>query len=271
MNKYICKTCGVQYKETENAPNQCHICNDERQYVNISGQEFTHLSELKKNHKNIIIREEQNVSSIRTEPIFGIGQRALLIETKQGNILWDCISLIDDDTITEIENRGGISAIAISHPHFYSSMIEWSKAFGNVPIYIHEDDKEWIQYEHENIVLWNGEIKIINDEVTLIKCGGHFKGSSILYWAGGAEGEGAIFTGDTIHVAADRKSVSFMYSFPNLIPLPERSIIQIVNAIKHFKFDRIYGGWKDSIIERNAKQVISMSAERYINAIKYIK
>ena len=267
MNKYICSTCGVQFKETESAPDKCPICDDERQYININGQEFTLLSELKKNHKNILNEEELNVTSIRTEPSFGIGQRALLIGTKQGNILWDCISLIDDDTISEIKKRGGISAIAISHPHFYSSMIEWSKAFGDVPIYLHEEDKEWIQNDNENIVLWNGDIKIINDEVTLIKCGGHFPGSSILYWAGGAEGEGAIFTGDTIHVAADRKSVSFMYSFPNLIPLPESSITQIVKSTKHFKFDRIYGGWKDSIIKRNGKQVISISAERYIHAI----
>lgn len=268
MNEYICITCGVQQKGTEKTPDKCFICEDERQYVNLTGQQFTSLSELRKQHKNVINREEQNVISIRTEPRFAIGQRALLVETGQGNILWDCISLIDDDTISEIEKRGGISAIAISHPHFYSSMIEWSKAFGDVPIYLHEEDKEWIQYDHENIVLWRGDIKIINDEITLIKCGGHFPGSTILYWAGGAEGEGAILTGDTIHVAADRKSVSFMYSFPNLIPLSESSIAQILKATKHFKFDRIYGGWKDSIIDRNAKQVISMSAERYINAIK---
>jgi len=38
---------------------------------------------------------------------------------KPGNILWDCVSLIDSDTVARIQALGGISAIAISHPHYY--------------------------------------------------------------------------------------------------------------------------------------------------------
>ena len=30
---------------------------------------------------------------------FAIGQRAMLLQTESGNILWDMISLLDDDTV----------------------------------------------------------------------------------------------------------------------------------------------------------------------------
>ena len=56
-------------------------------------------------------------------PAFGIGQRALLVRTREGNILWDCVSLIDSDTVALIKALGGIYAIAISHPHYYTSMV----------------------------------------------------------------------------------------------------------------------------------------------------
>jgi hypothetical protein len=34
-----------------------------------------------------------------------------------------------------------------------------------------------------------------------------------------ADGAGALFSGDIIQVVPDRRWVSFMYSYPNLIPL----------------------------------------------------
>ncbi len=36
-----------------------------------------------------------------------------------------------------VEKLGCIRAIAISHPHFYSSMVAWGRQF-NAPIYVHE-------------------------------------------------------------------------------------------------------------------------------------
>ena len=62
-------------------------------------------------------------------PSFAIGQRALLLRHPEGNVLWDCLTYFDDATVAEIERLGGVSAMAISHPHYYSTMVEWADQF----------------------------------------------------------------------------------------------------------------------------------------------
>ncbi len=127
---YICITCGTQFSESAQPPSRCPICEDERQYVNPDGQKWTTLEDLRATHKNVIKPEEAGLYSINTEPKFGIGQRAFLIQTKKGNVLWDCVGLVDDATIQRVNELGGIAEIAISHPHYYTAMVEWSRAFG---------------------------------------------------------------------------------------------------------------------------------------------
>jgi hypothetical protein len=50
------------------------------------------------------------------------------VQSPGGNVLWDCISLIDGATIEAVRKLGGLAAIAISHPHYSSAMVEWSRA-----------------------------------------------------------------------------------------------------------------------------------------------
>ena len=153
MNRPICTTCGVQYESEKQ--DHCPICEDSRQYVNHNGQQLTTLEAIQKTHTNVIEKVAPNVYAIYTIPEFGIGQRAHLIISPQGNILWDCISNLDESTIDLVNKLGGIKAIAISHPHYYSTIVEWGKAF-NAPIYIHQEDKMWIQRNDSLIKLWNG-------------------------------------------------------------------------------------------------------------------
>ncbi len=268
MPSYICVTCGVQYAATDRPPEHCPICEDERQYVNLKGQTWTTLDELRNNRKNIIQTVDPGVTGIRTEPQFAIGQQAHLIQTPRGNILWDCISFIDDDTIGAVRALGGISAIAISHPHFYSAMVEWSHAFDRAPIYLHESNRQYVMRPDPAIVYWEGETCTLGDGITAIRCGGHFEGSTVLHWAAGAEGRGALFTGDTINVVPDVRYVSFMYSFPNLIPLRASAVRRVIQAVEPFPYDRIYGGWQDRIVQRDAQSAVARSAERYIRAIQ---
>jgi hypothetical protein len=119
----------------------------------------------------------------------------------------------------------------------------------------------------KSIVYWEGETRTLADGLTLIRCGGHFEGSTILHWAGGANGLGALLTGDIIQVVPDRKHVSFMYSYPNYIPLPAAAIERIVDAVEPFEYDRVYGAFWDMVIERDGKAVVKRSAERYLRAI----
>lgn len=266
MTHFICMTCGVQFAATEEPPQLCPICQDERQYVGWKGQRWTTLEALQQDYQNVVKPVEPGLTGIGTTPSFCIGQRALLIQSKQGNILWDCLSLIDQPTIEAVKALGGISAIAISHPHLYGAMVEWSRAF-DAPIYLHADDQAYVMRPDPAINFWEGETFPLNDEVTIIRCGGHFAGSSVLHWAGGAGGQGVLLTGDTIMVVQDRRYVSFMYSYPNLLPLPATAVRRIAAAVEPFAFERLYGGWWEKIVDGSARTAVLTSAERYIQLI----
>jgi len=267
MPNYICVTCGIQFKESAEPPPHCPICEDERQYVNPNGQAWTTLDELKRERRNVVQSLEPGLTEIITEPGFGIEQRALLVETPEGNVLWDCVSLIDDSTIAAVEALGGISSLALSHPHMYGSMVEWSRAFGNAPIRLHASNERWIMRPDPVVEFWDEETHQLNQGVTLYCCGGHYTGSTVLRWSEGAEGLGVLLTSDTLYVAKDRRHVSFMYSFPNYIPLSGSVVDSIVDKVAPLKFDRIYGHFAGQIISTNAKTAVQRSAERYKKAI----
>jgi hypothetical protein len=264
---FICVTCGVQFAETAQPPETCPICEDERQYIGPNGQEWTALDRLRDTHHAIIKPVESGLTGIGTHPDFAIGQRALLVQTPEGNILWDCISLLDDPTIAAVQALGGIHAIAISHPHFYSSMAEWSGVF-DAPIYLHVDDRPWVMRPDPAIVFWEGETLPLLGGTTLIRCGGHFTGGQVLHWPEGADGAGALLTGDILTVVSDRRYVSFMYSYPNLIPLPASTVEHIARVVAPFRFDRIHGGWWGRSISNGASDAVARSAARYIAALK---
>ena len=268
MPNFICATCGVQHAEgeTDSPPEYCPICEDERQYIGHMGQRWTTIPELQKDYQNRIEEVDPDLTGIGTVPGFAIGQRALLVQTPKGNVLWDCISLLDDATLEAVSALGGISAIAVSHPHTVGSLVEWSRAFDYAPIYWHTDNRRWVMRPDRAFVFWEGETCQLMDGITLIRCGGHFEGSTVLHWPQGAQGRGALLTGDTMQVAQDRRYVSFMYSYPNMIPLNQRAIERIVNAVEPFEFERIYGGWWDYHV-MGAKAALKQSAERYIRAI----
>lgn len=232
-----------------------------------TGQAWTTLEELKNNGYRIELRDQDPLLvGVGIEPSFAIGQRAVLVRTADGNFLWDCIGFIDDEAVDAIRGWGGIAGLAMSHPHFYGTMVEWSQALGNVPIHVPEADMEWIQRPDPAIRPWSGSLEVLPG-VTLIQCGGHFDGSAVLHWATGAEGRGAILVGDTIAVVSDVRFVSFMRSYPNEIPLPASAVRRIVDAIRPYRFDRVYGGWWGRVMPTGGIQAVERSADRYLHWI----
>jgi hypothetical protein len=221
---YLCVTCGTQFPESSQPPEHCPICEAERQYVGLDGQKWTTLESLRSSHKNIIKQEEPGLYSINTEPRFGIGQRAFLIQTPKGNVLWDCVALIDDATTARVRELGGIAEIAISHPHYYTSMVEWSRAFGNAPIHLHEAERPWVMRPDPCIRFWTGRTHELCDGLTLVSTGGHFEGYQVLHWPSGANGRGVLMAGDQPQICMDPRQVTFMYSYPNYIPLNATAI-----------------------------------------------
>jgi hypothetical protein len=268
MANYICVTCGAQFPDTgDTPPERCFMCEDDRQYLGHNGQQWTTLPEMQKKYQNRIEDIDPNITGLGTTPSFGIGARVLLVQTPEGNVLWECPSLLDHATIEAVRARGGISAIAVSHPHLGGSLVEWSHAFDHAPIYWHADNRSFVPRPDPTIKFWEGETQTVLPGLTLVRCGGHFPGSDVLHWAQGADGRGALLTGDTMQLAQDRRYVSFMYSYPNMIPLNARTVERIIAAVEPFEFDRLYGGWWDYVIPTDAKAAVKRSAERYIKAI----
>ncbi|CAF1103312.1 unnamed protein product [Rotaria sordida] len=247
------------------------VCEDERQFVGFNGQEWTTREEMLTKYKNIIKCEEPGLYSITTEPRFGIGQRAFLIQTSHGNILWDCIALLDQTTIDFINNNGGLTAIAISHPHFFTTMVDWSHTFGNVPIYIHKGNKEWVVRDDKCIQFWDGSTKdLLDGKIKLIHTGGHFDGSQVLYWPDGASNRGVLFSADEPHIPMNSNQVTFMHSYPNYIPLSEQKIKQVVERLQLVNYDRLYAGvvvlGGTGVIRENALEIVQRSGKRHLKA-----
>jgi glyoxylase-like metal-dependent hydrolase (beta-lactamase superfamily II) len=263
MERFICVTCGTQFPDSAEPPGSCPICTDPRQYVPPQGQRWTTTSELAAERQNEV-RQDGELFGIGTTPSFAIGQRALLVPFGDSNILWDCITLIDDASAGEVERRGGLAGIAISHPHYYSGMVEWAQRFG-CPVYLHAADAEWVMRPDPAIEHWDGETKELGNGLTLIRAGGHFQGGTMLHRA---EGAGSLLSGDIIQVIPDRTHVAFMWSYPNLVPLPESAVQGIAAAVEPFEYDAIYGAWWDRLIPAGATDVVRRSVERYGAALR---
>jgi hypothetical protein len=250
----VCVTCGVQFGVE--APERCPICEDPRQYVPESGQAWTTLEALRSDHRNLV-QPEGALVGIGSEPRFAIGQRALLA----GDVLWDCITLLDDATVEAVRARGGLRAIAISHPHYYSAMVEWARAF-DCPVLLHEADRQWVMRPDPALEFWSGETRELGGGLTLIRLGGHFDGGTVLHHAGGM-----LLSGDIVQVIPDRSHVGFMYSYPNLIPLPAATVSRMAAALSEWSFASLYGAWWGTVIRERADAIVQRSASRYVAAL----
>ncbi len=264
LENYICTACGTQFPASIAPPPSCPICEDERQFIPESGQAWTTLAALARSHMTAF-RDEFGVMGLGVTPSFAVGQRALLMRTPIGNVLWDCISLVEPAAVEIIKALGGLAAIAISHPHYYATMLEWSRAFGDVPIHLHAADREWVMHPGPAIDFWEGETKAIAPGLTLIRCGGHFSGGQILHWAEGAGGKGALLSGDLLQVVADRRYLGFMRSYPNYIPLGAAAVREIASAVAPWQFDAVYGAFWHRVIPADARRAFDISIARHLH------
>ena len=268
MPAFICPTCGTQYAPSDKPPATCTICTEDRQYVLPTGQTWTTLDAMKLRYCNWFHLYEPNLFGIGTTPQFGIGQRALLVRAPGGNILWDCIAFLDGATVEIAKALGGISAIAISHPHYYTTMVEWSRAFGDIPIHLHASDRQWIMRPDPAVKLWDGDTLSLGAGLTLIRCGGHYAGGTVLHWAAGAGGRGALLSGDIVQCLPVPDYVTFMRSYPNMVPLSAPAVERIGRMLDPYPFDPIYGAFYDRRVPREGKVVLKRSIDRYVAAVR---
>jgi len=269
MPAWICVRCAMQYPDTEHPPAACPICEDEREAVAEGGQRWTTAAALAADHGTELREEEPGLLGVGVEPSFAIGQRALLVRTPHGNVLWDCVPLIDEPARRTIEELGGISAICPSHPHFYAAFVDVADAF-DARVFVPRVDARWIQRRSPRITLYDDEVAPVPG-VTVARVGGHFDGAAVLHWAAGSGGAGALLTGDTIMVAEDRGWVSFLWSYPNLVPLDADTVEDIARRVARFRFGALYGGWWGHVVgdgRVDAAEAVQRSARRYVERLR---
>jgi glyoxylase-like metal-dependent hydrolase (beta-lactamase superfamily II) len=264
MKLIICETCGTQYREEVQFTGVCPICNDDRQYIGDNGQRWTDTDELKKGHKVKISQVNERLYTLKMETAFALGQRAFLVLSPNGNVLWDCIPLLDDATIDFINSKGGLKAIVFSHPHYYSTMNEWAAAF-NCPIYIHQGDREFIFYSTDAVKLWEGDLQPLWDDLSIIHIGGHFPGSCLLR-AGTLSSKGAILVGDSFYLSKSKRHIAVMYSYPNQILLTKKEFAEVRRKSAGLTFDTLYCAFDGQNLEGNAYEVFSTSIQRYLDS-----
>jgi glyoxylase-like metal-dependent hydrolase (beta-lactamase superfamily II) len=262
----VCATCGNHYL-TE-PPQVCVVCADERQWVPPGGQRWSTLGELAAaGHRTVVREVEPGLTGIGAEPAVAIGQRSLVVRTPAGNLLWDPSGFIDDEAIAAVREIGGLSFVTASHPHFYGSIVSWSRAFG-AEILVSEADASWLRAGASDPVrTWAGTIVPLPG-VTVIQCGGHFPGSAVVHWAGGASGAGVLLSGDTIFVTPGEDRATFVWSAPNRIPLSEAAVRGVWAAVESYEFDRVYGGWWAPVLRSGARTIVQDSTARYIEHLR---
>lgn len=267
MSVWICTACGAEQAESASPPDTCRICLDERQYVPFAGQSWTTAERLAPVTTVRVEELEPDLFGVIVTPPVAIGQRSLLLRGEDGLLLWEPSAYFSPDLADAVTEHGQVRAIASSHPHLAGASMSWSRALGGVPIYWNALDERWISRHGHGYELWRHRAHPLPG-MTLVETGGHFPGSAVLHWPAGADDRGVLLVGDTLMVTPGRDGVSFMRSYPNLLPLPERLVRQIVSRIDHYTYDRIYGLNPGQVIDRDARDIVHASAERYIGWLR---
>jgi hypothetical protein len=264
MTIFLCAACGTSFPPAAAPPDRCPICADERQYLPRGGQAWTTREALAASHRNAWARLEPGLLSLQPVPAFAINQRALLVATPAGNLLWDCVGLLDGATEALVGALGGLAGIAISHPHYYTVMQDWAAAF-DAPVWLHAADREWVMRPDPAIRFWEGDALEIAPGATLLRLGGHFAGGTVMHWA---EGAGVLLAGDILQVTPGAHRVSFMWSYPNMLPLPAAAIRRIAERLAPWRYARIYGAFAGQDVRADAEGIVARSAARYIGLLE---
>jgi hypothetical protein len=257
---WICASCGVEHADGRGV---CPVCADERQWMPAGGQRWTTLHELARDGRRITVRElEPGLLELTAEPMVGIGQSAFVISSDAGTVLWDPPGFVDDAAAERVRALGDVLAISSSHPHMFGAQLEWSRRLGDAPVLVSGPNLEWVSRTGPAIREHPDRHEIASG-LSLHRLGGHFPGSTVLHWAGGAGGRGVLLSSDTIHANPDRATVTFLRSYPNRIPLSPAVVQRVTSAAEQLQFDRLYDNFGRGI-DTDARAAVRRSADRYI-------
>jgi hypothetical protein len=263
MTTWLCGACAVERGPSADAPSHCPICDDERQYVPATGQRWTTLEQLRSLGRSVAVRRvSDHFWSVGADDV-GIGQRASLIRTPAGNLLFDPPGLIDAPSVEKVRQLGGVAAVVASHPHMYGAQSAWSAAFDDAPILIADVDDRWVGRRVPAMRTWTDTFEVLPG-VLLDQVGGHFPGSTVALWSDPPEtGRGVLLAGDAIFPVADG-GVTFLRSYPNRIPLSAAVVRRIAERVGRWEFDHLYNNFGAGI-GPGADATVQRSAQRYVD------
>jgi hypothetical protein len=262
MVTWICDGCGLEHPESAAPPERCVFTTDavndeERGDLGPHGR-WTTLEELgRQPHVTQYRDHRRGVHSVRREPRLGIGQWSFVVQTPQGNLLWDPPAYLDDVVVGMVRDLGGVAVIASSHAHMFGAQVSWSHAFDRVPVLVNALDKEWVPRPDPVIDYWKDHAEPLPG-LQLIHVGGHMRGSSVARTA-----DGTLLTGDTIAGSLTPGWVSFQRNYPRHVPMSAAVVRRIVDALEPYSYDRLYTLGGDTV-DRDAKQVVRAAANRHI-------
>ena len=257
---WICETCAVETADVDDPPEVCAICDDERQWVPEGGTRWTTLEKLRADGTRIVITEvEPDLWGLRADPGVGIAQQTMVIRTPEGTLLFDAVGYIDDEAVEFVRGLGPTLAVAASHPHMYGVQTQWAEAL-DAPVLLADRDSEWLR--RTDRVEFFDDRREVAPGLTLHRVGGHFRGQTVVEWATGNEGKGVLLAGDAIFTNPDRKTVSFMRSYPNRLPLSGNVVQRLAAQVEGLHFDRLYNNF-GAVVPQDAKRIIRYSADRH--------
>ncbi|MCW1806080.1 hydrolase [Brachybacterium squillarum] len=255
-----CATCGVEH-DPAHLPEVCAICADERQHLPSDGVQRWHDPADRAHSAAIeVVEREPGLHALRVVGGVGIGQEAKVIVTAHGTVMVEVPPAITDEAVAAVRALGPLRAIVPSHPHMFGLQSAWSAALDDAPVWVNRADAGWLALEPARLHLWEGEEEILPG-VRAVQLGGHFPGSSVVRWSG-ADGAGVLLSGDTIAPNPDGRTVAFMRSYPNRVPLSGAVALRVARAAAAEPFERIHGNFAGSVL-RDARAAVLFSAERH--------
>ena len=259
---WICETCAVETADLDEPPAECLVCEDDRQWVPAEGQQWTTLEQLRGRGTRITSFEvEADLWGLRAEPGVGIAQQTMVVRVAEGTLLFDCVGYIDDDAVDFVRSLGPTLAVAASHPHMYGVQTEWAQALGDVPVLVAERDREWVRRPSPLVELYD-ERRVVAPGLTIHRVGGHFRGQAVVEWQAGADGRGVLLAGDAVFPNPDRRTVSFLRSYPNRIPLSGNVVQRVAGQLETLHYDRLYNNF-GAVVPVDAKACVRFSADRH--------
>lgn len=261
----ICRHCGVESFDARiHSGLNCPICSDERQYPDPNGQVWLNANELS-DYRVDIRQIGKGAYALSANPNIGIGHTGYLLQSDQGWILWDPLPIVDGGLAWQGEDLSSSMeglTIAASHPHMFGAQSSWASEFKGT-VLVNEEDVSWVDSDRFSYQYWSRRLRI-DKRAEIVTMGGHFPGSSYLYWES-EDGEVWLFASDTTQIRPNGR-FSFQWSYPNMLPLGANEVNSMLGKLPEYLPTRAFDNFGRTV-RGNIREKIVLSGEKHIQRI----